>query len=305
MRSIDNIIAATDFSKASINAVDRAVMIADFFKAKLQLIHVRDPSVIESLNRLISEYSKSDTAPIEQIDNQRMVELENHIAERHQKNLQIPRVRMINGSVVQTVLSEADAQIADLVVIGAQGESRMPHSPLGSISGRLLRKSAHYPVLIVKKAPINNYQRVIIGIDFSPVSMSLVNMARRLAPDAHLILLHAFDLPYEVKLSVAGLHKDDINQVIFEEEAYRKQLLMDFVHASELEVTSITSLVVHAAPAKGLCNAAKELGCDLVIVGKHGNSLIEEFFIGSVTKHLLSELEQDILVITDSHLPSQ
>ena len=305
MKSIENIIAATDLSEASINAIDRAVMIAAFFKAKLQLIHVQDPSVIESLNRLISAYPGSDVASIEQIDNQRIIELESHLAERHLKTFQMPRVRKISGPVVKTLLSEADAQIADLIVVGAQGESRMPYSPLGSISSRLLRKSEHYPVLLVKEAPTRNYQRIIIGVDFSPVSMSLVDMAKRLAPKAELILLHAFDLPYEVKLSVAGLHKDDINQVISDEQAYRRELLMNFVQVSALDGKGVKSLVVHSAPARGICNAAKEFSCDLVVVGKHGSSMIEEFFIGSVTKHLLNELDQDILVITDSHLPSQ
>lgn len=305
MKSIENIIAATDLSEASINAIDRAVMIAAFFKAKLRLIHVQDRSVIESLNRLISAYPGSDVASIEQIDNQRIIELESHLAERHLKTFQMPRVRKISGPVVKTLLSEADAQIADLIVVGAQGESRMPYSPLGSISSRLLRKSEHYPVLLVKEAPTRIYQRIIIGVDFSPVSMSLVNMAKRLAPKAELILLHAFDLPYEVKLSVAGLHKDDINQVISDEQAYRRELLMNFVQASALDGKGVKSLVVHSVPARGICNAAKEFSCDLVVVGKHGSSMIEEFFIGSVTKHLLNELDQDILVITDSHLPSQ
>lgn len=302
MKSIANIIAATDFSQCARLAIDRAVMLSDLLQENLRLIHVRDLGVLESIRRMMGDARASS---IDQVDNRLMKELEDYLAVRHPRALQIPRLRLVSGQVVQTILSEADAQIADLVVVGAQGESQMLHSPVGSIASRLLRKSQSYPVLLVKQVPECHYRRIIIAIDFSPVSYSLVRMAKRIAPDAELILLHAFELPYEEKLSIAGLNRDDINHMIREEGICRRHLLQRFIQDSGMEALPISARVVHGAPARVIVDASKEKECDLVIVGKHGSSAIEEFFIGSVTKHLLSELKHDILVMTDKRPPPE
>ena len=40
------------------------------------------------------------------------------------------------------------------------------------------------------------------------------------------------------------------------------------------------------------------LDCDLVVLGKHGQSATEELLLGSVTKHVLAEGSADVLVST-------
>ena len=42
----------------------------------------------------------------------------------------------------------------------------------------------------------------------------------------------------------------------------------------------------------------QESDCDLVVVGKHGQSAAEELLPGSVTKHVLDEGSADVLVST-------
>ena len=40
----------------------------------------------------------------------------------------------------------------------------------------------------------------------------------------------------------------------------------------------------------------QECDCDLIVVGKHGESVLEELLLGSVTKHVLAESQCDVLV---------
>ena len=40
------------------------------------------------------------------------------------------------------------------------------------------------------------------------------------------------------------------------------------------------------------------LACDLVVIGKHGQSAAEALLLGSTTKHLLAEGQADVLVST-------
>ena len=39
-------------------------------------------------------------------------------------------------------------------------------------------------------------------------------------------------------------------------------------------------------------------GCDLVVLGKHGQSAAADLLLGSVTKHVLAEGSADVLVST-------
>jgi nucleotide-binding universal stress UspA family protein len=301
MKPLTHILAATDFSIASMHAIDRAVILSERLNATLRLLHVREPGVIDSLRRFIGE---TQMHSLEEIDHQLERDLDDHLAQRHPRSRQIPRLRRLNGAVVQTILNEADAQNADLIVVGAQGESQMHHSPMGSIASRLLRKSPRFPVLVVKQPPITHYQRIIIGIDFSPVSFSLVKLARCMAPEADLILLHAFELPYKEKLSIAGLSQEDIQHVIPQEEAFQRQRMNDFIRDAELDNTPLTRIVVNAPPARAFIECSQRHDCDLALVGKHGTSIMEALLIGSVTKHLLNELNHDILVMMDKRLPA-
>jgi len=38
------------------------------------------------------------------------------------------------------------------------------------------------------------------------------------------------------------------------------------------------------------------MDCDLIVLGKHGESMVEELLLGSVTKQVLAESQGDVLV---------
>ena len=42
----------------------------------------------------------------------------------------------------------------------------------------------------------------------------------------------------------------------------------------------------------------QEADCDLIVIGKHGQSIGADFLLGSVTKHVLAESAGDVLVST-------
>jgi nucleotide-binding universal stress UspA family protein len=44
--------------------------------------------------------------------------------------------------------------------------------------------------------------------------------------------------------------------------------------------------------------------CDLVVVGKHGQTAAEELLLGSVTRHVLAEGSADVLVSTAHTTPA-
>ena len=109
---------------------------------------------------------------------------------------------------------------ADLVVMGTHGRSGFERLVLGSVTERVLRKSA-CPVLTVPKGipdvatPPVLFNRIVCAVDFSDCSMHALNYAMSLAQeaDAHLTVVHVIELPPDVPREVhenvlAGPHPD-------------------------------------------------------------------------------------------------
>ncbi|MNF17923.1 putative universal stress protein [compost metagenome] len=61
-------------------------------------------------------------------------------------------------------------------------------------------------------------------------------------------------------------------------------------------VADARQLVVHGDAAWRIVEQELELDCDLIVVGKQGESALEELLVGSVTKHVLNESQCDVLV---------
>ncbi|MDQ1309080.1 MAG: hypothetical protein QG601_348, partial [Pseudomonadota bacterium] len=55
-------------------------------------------------------------------------------------------------------------------------------------------------------------------------------------------------------------------------------------------------LVLHGDASSLIIEQEQERDCDLVVVGKHGESTVDDFLLGSVTKHVLQGSQGDVLV---------
>ena len=56
--------------------------------------------------------------------------------------------------------------------------------------------------------------------------------------------------------------------------------------------------LVKQDPSLAIVEQEQEADCDLIVIGKHGAGVVEEFLLGSVTKHVLAESAGDVLVST-------
>lgn len=160
---------------------------------------------------------------------------------------------------------------------------------------RLLSRTT-CPVLVVKQPPHEPYRRLLVPVDFSPSSLRAIRHARSIAPQAEIVLLHAFEVPFEGKLRYASVDEDAINRywIVAKQEATQK------LHAlcNEAGLSSIETqrIVLHGDPTVCIIEQEQERDCDLIVIGKHGQSVLEELLLGSVTRHVLAESQSDVLV---------
>lgn len=297
MTSAQTVLVATDLSAPARHAVERAFLLAASNHSELCILHVMELNALDSLREMLGGDLFAVKAALN-IDAHMRLEQLNCGAAIHRGTA--ARTCVAEGNPLATIAAEADALDAHLVVLGARGESFLRHALLGSTAARLLRKLSRRPVLVVKQAPHETYRSVLVAVDFSPVSIQAIRMARQVAPDADLALIHALELPYEGKLAFAGVDEAVIRRYVTTESEVRRERLRDLAAAAGLEPIAYSGRIIHGDPSQQIIAMEQEYNADLVVVGKHGTHFAEEMLLGSVTKHVLAEAQSDVLVIADS-----
>lgn len=290
MSTIQSLLAATDFSDHGRHAVRRAGLLAAAHQARLTLMHVMNGPSLEAL-RSVFRVPEGAEARLVAEARQALDELAAALA-GEVRPAPVTQVRI--GRVLDELLA-ASGQ-ADLLVLGARGWNPVRDVLLGSTADRLLRKCRR-PVLVVKRAPRERYRRVLVPVDFSPCSAAALQLALHIAPGAEITVVHAFEVPFEGKLWLADVAEEKIGE-------YRSQARQQALDQIDLLLRetgadpSRTRRVVAQGDAAPLI-LAEETGrdADLIVIGKHGRSLIEETLLGSVTRHVLADANCDVLVV--------
>ena len=292
MTRIQNLLAATDFSAPARHAAARAGRLARATGAQLTLMHVMSQGAVNRLHDLLG----AETVPVEQRLMDQAREQLQRLADEIAQPQDVPAsVRLSVATVLSEITAQADSIDADLLVMGARGENFMRHLLLGSTSERLLRRTSR-PILVVKQLPIDDYRRVLLPVDFSPWSREALMLAQKLAPRAELILLHAFDVPFESKLHYAGVEEHVVNDCRARAKKASFERLRALAAEAGLDPGATNYRVLYGDATRHIIEQEQEEDCDLIVLGKHGQSAFEELLLGSVTKHVLAESICDVVV---------
>ena len=289
--SLTHILVPTDFSGPSRHAVERAARLAREHGARLHLLHVMHPGALERLRALLGADTAVEPGLI--LDANRQLEaLAADFGGEHGPGVQ---TSLRNGSVLAEVDAQADAIGAELVVLGARGAgscgaSRWARPPNGCCAPRAAaaRRQAE---------GARSDRRVLVSVDFSSSSAGAIALARRVAQDA-LTLLHAYEVPFPTRMHLAGVDTKSIEHYRAQARQAAHEQLHEAAAAAGLRPGQWQPFLVMQDPSLAIVEQEQEADCDLIVIGKHGAGVVEEFLLGSVTKHVLAESAGDVLVST-------
>ncbi len=295
MTPIKSLLAATDFSELSRLAAERAARLAAAAGARLHLVHAVSGRALAQLEQLLGMNTAVEAQLLAQA-RQALDHLASELSTAH--GVSVDGV-LLQGAVLEQITQEANRVEADIVVVGARGTGHMRHFLLGSTAERLLRMSAH-PMLVVKQPPREAYRRVLVPVDFSAWSAPLIELARAVAPGAHLVLLNAYEVPFEGKLRFASVADATIESYRVKSHQTASLQLQALAADAGLQPADWMPCIPHADPSQAIVEHEHEqaFGCDLIVIGKQGQSMTEDLLLGSVTKHVLVESAGDVLVAT-------
>lgn len=289
--AMSSIMVATDLSPLAGQAVARAFGLAAQQHASLVVAHVLNDRVLEQLRLLMG----GEAGPVEQrLRDAAQARLQAQIdaVDRHGIT---PDVRLLTGEIIATLLHEAEHTDAGLLVLGAIGEARARRFVLGATVERLLQKTRR-PLLVVRQPATGPYRRVLVPVDFSDWSRPSLDLARALAPEARLVLLHAYEVPFESQLNFAGLEEGVMQVYRTETRLQAEAQLKALATEANLPSGSYDIRLKHGPAVPMIEQALVQERCDLVVMGKHGRGWVEEVLMGSATQHLVQEAGIDVLV---------
>jgi nucleotide-binding universal stress UspA family protein len=146
--------------------------------------------------------------------------------------------------------------------------------------------------------PANPFTTVLVPYDGGEPSQAALALALRLlGPASRLVVVTVVNeapLIAESAVSAAAYDPTELFDAMDEEG---RTLIADAVsRCATAQVTPVTELV-HDTPVPAILAAAKKHACDLIVMGTHGRSGIERFFVGSTTEGVLRQSPVPVLTV--------
>ena len=277
------VLVGTDLSTTAEAATERAAHLAGRLDAVLMIVH-----------------AGSDQARVEEV------------AKRHGG-----RGIAVSGPPAEVLVSQAEAEHADLIVVGSVGMSGTKRFMLGNVPNKV---SHHAPtdVLIVKTDPPRSeveLNKILVGTDGSPTAMRAVDMAAELAKclGASLSIVCVYEPPTEQELQqlradpadpVAQWNVDRDVRGIPEEFKWKiagateaeDVLDRSAEHASKIGIDAEVE-AIRGHPAEELISYAQRGDFDLIAVGSVGMSGAKRFMLGNVPHRISHHAPTDVLIL--------
>ena len=219
---------ACDLSAENRAAFARAIRLATESGIRLDVLHVLDPYLPR---RALHDMETAVMADMQAI----LTDVREDYA------LPEPSVIMqtVTGAPYAEIIREAHDREAELIVLGTHRKRGQPDLATGTTLARVLR-SAPCPVLTVTQPANRDWQEILLPVDFSLASRNTLREVLKRFPEAHVTLLHAWDIPGERELGsdndYARWRDREVERLRRQLERETDQLMGEFDSVPEVEL---------------------------------------------------------------------
>lgn len=294
---IKRILFATDFSRWTRRAEDYACALACSWRASLTVLCVAEFS--PGLNpdypvnqQYLADLLKNASSQLDDLKGR---------AER--RGIAVT-TRAATGIPSEEVITAAQAEDSDLIVVGTRGKTGLAHVLLGSTAERVIR-GAPCPVLAVRTEPADNeegsvlsrpvtLERILVPVDFSDCSLDALKYAVVVAQQAKasVMLLHVLEpVSYGLDFDLGQFRgREDVR------ESWTKRL-ENLAATHQHPHMPIEYRLLGGFPSDSILDAAKTLPYDLIVMGTHGRRGISHTISGSVAEAVLRKAHCPVIAV--------
>jgi nucleotide-binding universal stress UspA family protein len=287
MQIFKKILCPVDFSDYSSLALRYAVALARENDAELLVYH-SIPDLSQAINYVEGNYIQTVS---DLLTSRAEAKLADYVKERVPASVRITRT-VGAGNPPEAILTTCRNEQIDLIVMGTHGYSREDRFFLGSVTHKVLHK-ATIPVMVVRGS----------GHDFLPEGDNPLEIRRILCPvDLDPETLHIRDFAinfakaYGSELIFAHFVRESSEREWLTQQQEWLDKMNDLIDPSRLPELTIRSIVTPGEAAEEILRTVRDLQIDLVIMGHHTRMPLEEYFMGSVAKTVVTESNCPVVV---------
>jgi nucleotide-binding universal stress UspA family protein len=275
-----SLLLATDLSCRCDRALDRALMLAAGWNAKLQVLHVIENEEPDHADESLPRRSAQTLAErqLREATRDRGIEAE---------------ILIEQGRPAEAILRKAVELDSELIVTGIARGGTLARSVLGTTVERLVHR-APMPVLVVKARPWHPYRKVVAASDFSESAAHALREALCMFPEARMSLAHAYRVPFE------GFISREANEGELLTDAQNGcAAFLSSLGVSADAVAEIECLIRYGSPEGVIGRHVWDQEIELAVMGTHGRSGRFSILMGSTAERLLAYLPCDVLVVRE------
>jgi nucleotide-binding universal stress UspA family protein len=194
------------------------------------------------------------------------------------------------GEIYERIVDLADAENADVIVMGRRGVHSIDRALVGSVTARVIGHTQR-DVLVVPLEGAVGWKRILVATDGSKYSAAAVQKAIDFARSygGDLLVISVVDVPTEFYAEAPKAVEDLVRKAKEYTAAVRKQ-------AEDAGVKAETFIGEAEADA-AIVNLAREQNVNLIVVGSHGRTGLRRLLMGSVTEHVIGHAPCPVLVV--------
>lgn len=264
------ILVATDLNARSDRAIDRALFLAEILGTRTTVCHAVAPESMQALDQSKLREMVRSVLPDPDAD----------------VDIVLP-----SGPAPETIAKVASELNPLFIVMGVGRYNSVGDYFLGTTVDHVVRR-ASVPVLIVKHRPHKPYWRILCAVDFSAHSAKALLAALRLFPQARVIVIHAYHVPFESWNKADYVREEVAANALRELEAFLNDQPISATDRKRLEYRT-----GYGDVSSALKKEMDSEEFDLVVFGTHGMSGFRYATLGSVASSLLQWVVPDTLVV--------
>jgi len=194
------------------------------------------------------------------------------------------------GEIYERIVDLADAENADVIIMGRKGMAGLERALVGSTTARVIGHSQR-DVLVVPLGTSVGWKKVVFATDGSQYSEAATNKAIDFAKSygSELNVISVVDVTEEFIARAPGALDDLVKKA--------KGIVEDVKNKAASEGIKAEGVVKEGDAYKNIVDIAEKQKADAIIMGSHGRTGLRRLLMGSVTEKVIGHAPCPILVV--------
>lgn len=282
MTRYKKILVAVDGSKASVHALTESFKLATNEKCWITVVSVIPPYEgdleMTGIGNVMDAVRKPCEIALEEAEKLAKVERA------------LIKTLCEEGVIHERIVDLADAENANLIVMGQRGKHQIERVLVGSTTARVIGHSQRDVLVVPEGTPVG-WGNILIATDGSKFSQAAAQRAIDFAKSygGRLTVVSVVDVPPEFFGEAPGIVDSMIEKA--------KKFALEVKTLSEAAGIPCETFVREAEASQAITDLARERQIEMIIMGSHGRTGLKRLLMGSVTERVIGFAPCPILVV--------